>query len=418
MKGKAAMKKQSSFQKLLLLVAFGVLLNFALGHLPMIGKALGWLFSIVSPFLFGAVAAFILNVPLRAVERTLFPEKKPSVIENVLVKEQELEGKVLSSLPQTVKKAGASGRKPSDAARSTARFKRPVSLAVTVLLVLAVIAFVFGMVIPELARTGAVLAGELPGYIDTAQKWVSDKLADYPSVAESVAKLELDWNDIGQKAASFIKESGLLKNLYGTASSLVGGIANAAIGLVFSFYILMQKESLGKQVRMVLDAFFPKKVSDEVVRIASLTSGVFSRFLSGQCTEAAILGTMFVLAMSVLRFPYALLCGVLIGFTALIPIFGAFIGCFVGAFLILMTAPEKTVWFVILFLVLQQIEGQFIYPHVVGNAVGLPPIWVLVAVTVGGSLFGIFGMLFFIPLASVLYALAREGVYRKLRGKE
>ena len=180
----------------------------------------------------------------------------------------------------------------------------------------------------------------------------------------------------------------------------------------------MRKEQLGKQVKMILYAFLPGEVCDQIVQIASVASKTFSRFLSGQCTEAVILGTLFFLVMTLFGFPYALLCGVFIGFTALVPIFGSFLGCAVGAFLILMVDPERTIWFIIMFLVLQQIEGQLIYPHVVGNAVGLPSIWVLAAVSIGGSIFGIPGMLFFIPLSSVLYALLREVVYKRLGKKQ
>ena len=409
---------RSPFRQWLVLIVIGVFLNFFLGHLSLVWTAVCFLFSVARPFLFGAVAAFILNVPLSAVERFLFPEKKPSVVETVLLEEQKAEGALLSSLAGPNKKSGKSG-KSAPAFRNVraeaVRFKRPISVAVTILLVLAVIALVFGMVVPELTRTVGKLTEELPGYFTAAQKWLTGMVAGNPELSEYLAGLEFDWTDLSGKLVGFLKESRVFENLYGTASSFVGGVTTAAVGLIFSFYILMQKETLGRQARMILDAFLPKKVSDEIVRIASLTSGVFSRFLSGQCTEAVILGTMFVIAMTVCGFPYALLCGVLIGFTALIPVFGAFIGCVVGAFLILMTAPEKTIWFIILFLVLQQVEGQFIYPHVVGSAVGLPAIWVLVAVMVGGSLFGIVGMLFFIPLSSVLYALTREWVYKRLK---
>ena len=154
---------------------------------------------------------------------------------------------------------------------------------------------------------------------------------------------------------------------------------------------------------------------DKTLEVASLSYKTFSSFVTGQCLEAVILGTMFFIVMSVLRFPYALLVGVVIAFTALIPIFGAFIGCVIGTFLMLVSNPMQAVAFVILFLVLQQIEGNLIYPHVVGGSVGLPSIWVLVAVTVGGSLMGVVGMLIFIPLSSVVYALFREVVYKRLK---
>ena len=169
-----------------------------------------------------------------------------------------------------------------------------------------------------------------------------------------------------------------------------------------------------RQVEMLLRAFLPEKPVERILYIARLSEKIFSSFLTGQCLEAVILGTMFFVTLSVMKLPYALLIGVLIAFTALIPIFGAFIGLGVGAFLMLMVSPTSALIFVITFFVLQQIEGNLIYPHVVGNSVGLPSIWVLAAVTIGGSLMGVVGMLIFIPLCSVLYALLREAVHKRL----
>ena len=177
------------------------------------------------------------------------------------------------------------------------------------------------------------------------------------------------------------------------------------IAFTFSIYVLFQKERLARQAKQILYAVFPEKTTEKILSVAALSNQVFSSFLSGQCVEAVILGTLFVITMSILRMPYAMLTGIVIAITALIPIFGAFIGCVIGMLLIVMVNPVQAVWFLVLFLVLQQIEGNLIYPHVVGNSVGLPSIWVLVAVTAGGNMFGILGILVFIPLCSVLYAL-------------
>ena len=409
---------KQTFRKLLLLVGFGVLLNFAVQHLDTLDGAFSWVFAVVEPFVLGGVLAFILNVPMRAVERFLFPDKKPSVIETVLIKEGELQDKAGEMLRQSI----PGGKQPLLQKKKrfdTARIKRPVSLIVTLLLVAAVVALVFGIVLPELVRTGTNLVVSLPDYFDTAYLWVNKTLEDNPTLLAYVNDLvsQLDWEALSSRMLDFLQESELIQNIFGTASSLVGGVVTAFIGTVFAFYLLTRKEQLARQCKMILAAFLPVGVVKRVIRVASLTSSTFSHFLSGQCIEAVILGTLFVIAMSIFKFPYALLCGVLIGFTALVPIFGAFIGCIVSAFLILMIDPGRVIWFVVMFLVIQQLEGQLIYPHVVGSAVGLPSIWVLVAVTVGGSMFGIMGMLFFIPLSSVLYALLRETVYRRLRRK-
>ena len=198
---------------------------------------------------------------------------------------------------------------------------------------------------------------------------------------------------------------------------MVSGVSTFVISLIFSFYVLLQKEKLGRQGRQVIYGLLPLRQADRTLDVLRLSGRTFSSFLSGQCLEACILGTLFVAAMTIFRMPYALLVGVLIALTALIPIVGAFIGCAVGALLIAIDDPWKALWFIVLFLVLQQIEGNLIYPHVVGSSVGLPSIWVLAAVTLGGKLMGITGMLFFIPLCSVIYALFRSYVKNRLVSK-
>ena len=197
--------------------------------------------------------------------------------------------------------------------------------------------------------------------------------------------------------------------------SIVSGVTTFFIAFSFACYILFQKEKLHVQVRKVFFAFIPKRKAEVILEVCSLTYRIFANFLTGQCLEAVILGSMFVITLSILKMPYALLIGIIIAFTALIPIFGAFIGCALGCLLIFMVSPKQAILFILVFLILQQIEGNLIYPHVVGSSVGLPSIWVLAAVTIGGNLLGIVGMLIFIPLVSVLYTLFREYVYLRLK---
>jgi predicted PurR-regulated permease PerM len=206
----------------------------------------------------------------------------------------------------------------------------------------------------------------------------------------------------------------IIQSTFSTAFSIFGGMIDFFLGFIFSIYILAEKEKLGSQIRKLMYAYLPEKVVSKILSVCSLSERTFSRFLSGQCLEAFILGSMFFIVMVIFQFPYALLISVLIGFTALIPIFGAFIGCVIGAFLILMVNPLTALLFILMFVILQQIEGNFIYPRVVGGSIGLPSMWVLVAVTVGGSTMGIAGMLIFIPMFSVLYTLLREAVNRRL----
>ena len=232
--------------------------------------------------------------------------------------------------------------------------------------------------------------------------------------------LEFNWNRIIETGIDFLKNGAgnVLGTTFSVAMTLINSVMNFVIAFVFACYVLLQKEKLSVQIKKVLYAFFPGKVVRQVLKVASLSYKTFSNFVTGQCLEAVILGTMFFVVMTILKFPYALLVGVVIACTALIPIFGAFIGCVVGTFLILVVNPMRAVAFVILFLVLQQIEGNLIYPHVVGNSVGLPSIWVLMAVTVGGNLMGVVGMLVFIPLTSILYALFRQIVHKRLKERK
>ncbi|MEG1850041.1 MAG: AI-2E family transporter, partial [Oscillospiraceae bacterium] len=243
--------------------------------------------------------------------------------------------------------------------------------------------------------------------------------AAIPELGAWLSTLVIDWDKLANAALSFLQNDmgNLLGSTVGVVASVFSGIFHGAMGFVFAVYLLLQKETLCRQCRKFVYAFFPMRWADSAVRVCLLSNRVFSSFLSGQCAEAVILGSMFFLAMSVTGFPYALMIGVLVGFTALIPIFGAFIGCGIGAFLIVMVSPVRAFWFIMLFLILQQLEGNFIYPKVVGGSVGLPSMWVLLAVTIGGSAMGIIGMLVFIPLVSVLYALLREAVNQRLAAR-
>ena len=227
--------------------------------------------------------------------------------------------------------------------------------------------------------------------------------------------MEVKWDEILENILYFLKSGAgnMLNSTFNVAGSIISGIINVVIALVFALYILSQKERLSSQGRRIISAYLPVRAGDRILEICSLLYRNFSSFIAGQCLEAVILGTMFVIFMSIFHMPYALVVGVLIAVTALIPIVGAFIGCAVGAFLILINNPLQAFWFVVLFFVLQQIEGNLIYPKVVGNSIGLPSIWVLMAVSIGSSLFGVIGILLFIPLMSTCYALLRESVNRR-----
>ena len=335
------------------------------------------LMHIAWPFILGAAIAFILNVPMRNIERHL-----------------------------TV--FGESGR-----------LRRPVSLVVTILLVTGGLFLVIFVVAPQLVKTFLNLQSSIPVFFAGVRDEAERIFASNPQILEYMNQMEVDWQEVFQNMVAFLKSGAgtMLNTTFSAAVSIVSGVSSFLIGFIFAIYILLQKETLGRQMKKVLEAFLPEPAVGRILDIMALTERTFSNFLTGQCVEAVILGTMFFVALTVIRLPYALLIGVLIAFTALIPIFGAFVGLAVGVFLMLMVNSMDALVFTITFFVLQQIEGNLIYPYVVGNSVGLPSIWVLVAVTVGGSMMGIVGMLIFIPLCSVLYALLRDGVNARLGRK-
>lgn len=284
--------------------------------------------------------------------------------------------------------------------------------------VVFIVTVVIGTVVPQVTATAAEVGKKIPAFLDQVAAAMNDLAVNYPELAvkaKELESIEINWESVINTVIDFLKNGAgdMLTSTVSVASSIIGGIVNAVIAFIFALYILAQKEKLGNQCVRIISAYLPEKAGDRILEICSLLHKNFSNFITGQCLEAVILGTLFVITMTIFRMPYALMIGVLIAFTALIPIVGAFIGCFVGAFLILIDNPLMALWFVILFLVIQQLEGNLIYPKVVGNSVGLPSIWVLMAVSLGGSLFGVSGMLFFIPLLSTVYALIRNSVNRR-----
>ena len=370
---------RQTVKSLLLVVCGGVAFYCGLQHLGVVAGAVAWLLGILSPFVLGGGIAFVLNVPMRAIERHLFPNQ-----------------------------------------RRLTKLRRPLALVLTLVALTGVLTLAFCVIGPGIKDAVVSIAAQVPDAFDRLYQRLLGLEQYLPQIKDLVGDLAIDWKSLSQKALSLAQSWGgsLISSGGGLMVGVVSGVSTFVIGLIFSFYILLQKEKLARQGRQVLYGLLPLKQADRALEVLRLAERTFSNFLSGQCVEACILGTLFVIAMTIFRMPYALLVGVLIALTALIPIVGAFIGCAVGALLIAISDPRQALVFIILFLVLQQIEGNLIYPHVVGSSVGLPSIWVLAAVTLGGKLMGVGGMLFFIPLCSVLYALFRDFVKGRLAEKK
>jgi len=369
-----------SIKKIRELIVFTALLVVALWKFDVVLDVLKTIGQIIFPFILGGAIVFVINVPMSFLEKKIF--------ENV--------------------------KKENKAVRKLAR---PVSLLLTIVLVVGVIALVMIGVIPQLTKTMGSLMINITDFIPQIKIWIRDFFHDNREIMKLVDQVQFNPDQAIRWGISLLGNGAgnMMNTTVSAVGSVVSGLATFFIAFSFACYVLFQKEKLHVQVRKVLFAFLPKQKADAFLKVCSLTYRTFANFLTGQCLEAVILGCMFVVTLSILRMPYALLIGVLIAFTALIPIFGAFIGCAVGSFLIFMVSPKQAIIFIIVFLVLQQIEGNLIYPHVVGESVGLPSIWVLAAVTIGGNLMGIVGMLVFIPLLSVVYTIFRKVVYQRLK---
>ena len=371
-------------KKIRWLIAFAVLLYLGVQNLNIVISTAKVFLGFLFPFIIGFGIAFILNVPMKFIEHHLF-------------------GKVLKQKKKAAQK-----------------LSRPVSLVLAICFVLCVFVIVMLVVVPELGATFVSVGKKIEENIPVFQKWIDNAFGNNPEIVKWTQSLDIDPGKMIDSVLSVLK-SGVNNIVSSTVSITMGLLStamNVSIGFVFACYILLQKEKLQQQIRKTMYAIFPEKPVRYIEHVWRLANRIFSSFITGQCIEAVILGSMFFVSMTILRFPYAMLVGVLISFTALIPVFGGIIGCWISFFLILMVSPLKAVLFLALFLVLQQIEGNLIYPHVVGGSVGLPSIWVLVAVTLGGSLMGIVGMLIFIPMVSLIYTLFREWVYDRLEKKQ
>ena len=367
-------------KKLRELIVFTALLVVALWKFNVVLDVIRTIWNIVFPFALGGAIAFVINVPMSFLEKKLFEKSK---------------------------KGNKTGRK----------LARPVSLILTVVLLFGVIALVMLGVIPQLTRTMGSLMLSIADFIPELQNWVREFSHNNQEIMQLVNQLQFDPDQAIKWGIGILGNGAgnMMNTTVSAVESIVNGLTTFFIAFSFACYILFEKEKLQQQMKKVVFAFVPGEKADAFLKICSLTYRTFASFLTGQCLEAVILGSMFVITLSLLRMPYALLIGVLIAFTALVPIFGASIGCGMGCFLIFMVSPRQAILFILVFLLLQQIEGNLIYPHVVGGSVGLPSIWVLAAVTIGGNLMGIVGMLVFIPMVSVFYTIFREVVYLRLK---
>ena len=356
------------------LVIMAIVLIFAFIYISEIWSFVKFVIRIFMPFIIGLAIAFVLNVLMNTIENKWFKKWKAST-----------------------------------------KVKRPISLLVSIALVLGFIVFLLLLIIPNLQNTIELFADSIPAYSRSLQNLLNGWGID----ADVINNVREVLDSLGNSLADYIKDNSnqLISTTLGIASNVVSAFVNVTIGFVFAIYFLAQKEKITSQFNKVMDAYLPKKRVNKIKEIAHLSNKVFSSFVSGQCIEAIIIGVLCFFGMVILRLPYASTISVLVGFTALIPVFGAFIGTIFGAFLIFMVSPLQAIIFVMFIIILQQLEGNLIYPKVVGKSVGLPGIWVLVAVSVGASINGVLGMLLSVPICSIIYSILATNVRIRLEDK-
>lgn len=339
------------------------------------------LLSVISPLIIGCSIAFIVNLPMSFIERKFFSEK-------ALNKHKWLN-----------------------------KIKRPISLTLGWLFIIAIFTILLMLIIPELYKTIMNFAQLLPYYMDSfglnVTKWLDTFHLDIEILRN------FDWNSLSTKLVEYLQSAGtlLVGKTLGITTGVFNSVLNIILGFVFSCYILASKEKLAYNLKRLYASVTNPKSFDNTMVILSLANETFSKFLVGQCTEALILGVLCYLGMIIFGMPYAIMISSLIAITALVPIFGAFIGTAIGAFMILLINPVKALWFVVFIIILQQLESNLIYPRVVGKSVGLDGIWVLFAVTVGGRFLGALGLLISVPIFSIIYCLIRAYVHTQLNAK-
>lgn len=368
-------EKKQALQTILFVITFTVLLIYLVNHAGVIIYLFGKLVSLLFPFLLGCGIAFVINIPMKSIETSFFKKE---------------DGKLY-------------------------KYKRMISMVLSYLLVVLIIVLVIFKVVPELSTTFGVIGDKVPDMWEKIKAWVLKYTEKYPQITAEIMKIEIKWEELG----SIFKTGGesIITTTVSIFSSIISAIINIFVGVVFSIYILAQKEKLGKQAKMICYAVFKESMADELMVFGKIANTTFAKFFTCQFREGIIFGTLIAISMKICGMPYPLTIGILMAFTALIPIFGGFIGLFIGVFLILVETPRYVIGFIILFFVVQFVENYFIYPKLVGGGIGLNAIWVLLAVLIGGELMGVVGMIVFIPFVSVIYAYIRSIIMRKLKKK-
>ncbi|HIT71729.1 MAG TPA: AI-2E family transporter [Candidatus Scatovivens faecipullorum] len=369
--------EKKDLRNLLKVIIIAIIIYWGINNFGIIGTVFGKIIEIVFPFILGGALAFILNIPMT------FFENKLSKIKNK--------------------------KRKSLINKNLIRF---ISLILAIIVITFILYLIINLIVPELIDIIKLLVSNIPYYAEEINKFINSNTENIQEIDSLISGMNFDTDSIKNELMEIL--SSVLSSSVSLVMGVVGLITNLIIAIIFAIYILTSKEKLKNQVLRIIKAYCKKEKAIKIIEVGRITNKTFKNFLTVQALEATILGSLCIIGMLILKIPYAVPIGVLVGVTALIPVVGAFIGIIIGAILILSAEPIKVITFIIFVLILQQVEGNVIYPRVVGGSVGLPGMWVLVAVTVGGSLFGILGMLLGVPVFSVIYSMIKKDTEKRL----
>lgn len=404
-------------KQIIKIVVIAIVLLVALLNIEPVWNVCKTFLSILSPFICGLAIAFILNIFMRFYEEKLFKTKKKRKNNSKGITQSEKNNQsnniMTKASNNVINKTNL--EKENKQNKDNKNGKRVVSIALSIITIVAVVTIIMLLIIPQFVEIIKNLIINMPTYLESLKDWAIDLTQRVPEINNFIQNIQIDTEALKNGLMNISK--GVLDVTINQVSGLVSGIVNFFIAIVFAVYILANKEGLKVQAKEFIYARIPEERADYILKVSRLARDSFRSFLTGQAKEAVILGVLCTLGMLILGIPYAGPVGALTALTAFIPIVGAFIGGFVGAVLIVAIDPIKALIFIIFIIVLQQIEGNLIYPHVVGKNIGLPSIWVLVAITIGGSLFGIMGMVIGLPILSIIYAIVTENTNKKLQEK-
>lgn len=400
-----------------------LLIHYWTAFASLAGVALG----AAVPLFLGCVIAYIVNIPMTFIEKFLRKtgrERRQEPAGQTEPEEREVKTGQKEQTGQAApsgnkNEKGKSGRLGGNRTAVMQKMCRPVSLVLALVSIICVVFLIIRMIVPELVSCMQLLFQELPGILMDMMQWLEDNLqiSSYLEGENSLLAMDSmgDWQEWLTKLSSFLWSGlgGAMVTAAGIVSSVFSTTVTVVVGFIFALYLLAGKEKIGGQMTLLLRKYLPAKLVDKFFYVLHVFDGCFHSFIVGQCTEAVVLGLLCMIGMLLLRLPYAAMIGCLIGFTALIPVAGAYIGAVVGAAMIFTVSPVKALVFIVFLVILQQLEGNLVYPKVVGSSIGLPGIWVLAAVTVGGGVMGIGGMLLGVPTAAAVYKLLQNDVRKK-----